>query len=269
MVEMLRFVLVLCVVAYGGLALFALLFTNRMLFPVPPVSYAPSPEIAHVPFDGEQTGVAMLYLPHPESDRLLIHSHGNVEDLGTSRARREHFHALGFNVLAWDYPGYGLSGGRPGERSVNAAIEAVWAHARETLGHAPERTVLHGFSIGAGPTLHLARQAPFAAVIVESAFTSAFGVVAPFRFLPWDVFDNAALIRGTTSPVLVMHGTEDSIVPIAHGRQLLALAPDPKSFLWVDGAGHNDLVETAGSAYTETIRRFLDEAFSQTATDTH
>ena len=256
--EMLRFVVILCAVAYGGLALFAMLFTNRMLFPQPPASYAPSPEIVHIPGSPGGEGIATLYLPHAGSDRLLLYSHGNHEDLGTARPRLELMHSLGFNVLAWDYPGYGLSGGRPGERTVNAAVEAVHAYARDKLGHPPEQTVLHGFSIGAGPTLHLAVQAPFAAVIIESAFTSAFDVVVPFRFLPWDVFDNAARIRDVSSPVLIIHGTSDAIVPFAHAKRLLSLAPRPRSFLWVEGAGHNNLPATAGAAYTNTIRRFTE-----------
>lgn len=258
MLEMLRFVVVLCVVAYGGLALFALLFTNRMLFPQPPASYAPSPEIVQIPSPDSGEGIATLYLPFPGSGRLLLYSHGNHEDLGTVRPRVELLHALGFNILVWDYPGYGLSGGRPTERTVKAAAEAVHAYARETLGHAPENTVLHGFSVGAGPTLHLAGQAEFAAVIIESAFTSAFDVVAPFRFLPWDVFDNAARIGDVTAPVLIIHGTDDSIVPFAHAKRLLARAPQPRSFFWVEGAGHNNLPGTAGTAYTEAIRRFTD-----------
>ena len=258
MPEILRFVVVLCAVAYGGLALFALLFTNRMLFPQPPASYAPSPEIVRITGGGNDEGIATLYLPQPGSGRLLLYSHGNHEDLGTARPRLELLHSLGFNVLAWDYPGYGLSGGRPSERTVNAAVEAVHAYARDTLGHAPEDTVLHGFSVGAGPALHLAGRAGFAAVIIESAFTSAFDVVAPFRFLPWDVFDNAARIRDVSAPVLIIHGTSDAIVPFAHAKRLLACAPRPRSFLWVEGAGHNNLPATAGPAYTDTIRRFIE-----------
>jgi fermentation-respiration switch protein FrsA (DUF1100 family) len=57
--------------------------------------------------------------------------------------------------------------------------------------------------------------------------------------------------------VLVIHGTADEMIPFYHGQQLFAAAAGAKRHLWVEGAGHNDLVETAGESYWQTLRGFL------------
>ncbi len=64
-------------------------------------------------------------------------------------------------------------------------------------------------------------------------------------------------------PILVMHGTRDIVVPWSHGRQLFAAADEPKQALWVEGAGHNDLLEVAGQRYVETLRQFADLVAAQ------
>jgi hypothetical protein len=57
--------------------------------------------------------------------------------------------------------------------------------------------------------------------------------------------------------VLVIHGTADQTIPFSHGQKLFAAAPEPKYRLWVQGAEHNDLMETAGEAYWQALDRFL------------
>jgi abhydrolase domain-containing protein 17 len=58
--------------------------------------------------------------------------------------------------------------------------------------------------------------------------------------------------------VLIIHGTDDEIIPVAHGQRLYEAAPGPKEAFWVPGAGHNDLLQRAGGAYYDALRRFAE-----------
>ena len=84
--------------------------------------------------------------------------------------------------------------------------------------------------------MDLASRKSVAGLIVESAFTKAFLVVTRIPIVPFDKFANIDKIKKVRSPVLVIHGTSDSVIPFSHGQQLFAAANEPKRFLWVEGA---------------------------------
>lgn len=102
----------------------------------------------------------------------------------------------------------------------------------------------------------MAARESVAGLILESAFTSAFTVVTRWRILPFDRFPNAALLSGVHAPVLVIHGTADEVTSFRHGLRLHEAANEPKQALWVDGAGHNDLLHVAGNRYRQALVRF-------------
>ena len=56
------------------------------------------------------------------------------------------------------------------------------------------------------------------------------------------------------SPILIVHGTRDEVVPFAMGQQLFAAAPEPKRFYSIEGAGHNNLMEVGGANYLAFLR---------------
>ena len=99
---------------------------------------------------------------------------------------------------------------------------------------------------------------PLAGLIVESSFTSAFGVLPVTRIMPFDKFPSRARIAKVACPVLVIHGRRDEVIPFAHGEALLAaLAPGvPRQHLWLDEAHHNDVPYVGGEAYRAALREF-------------
>jgi fermentation-respiration switch protein FrsA (DUF1100 family) len=76
--------------------------------------------------------------------------------------------------------------------------------------------------------------------------------------LPCDEFRNLAKIERVSCPILVMHGLEDDVVPVAHGRRLFDTAREPKRALWVAGAGHNDFMLVAGERQSKAVIEFAD-----------
>jgi len=244
-------------VIYGVLAFFAGQVSDRMLFLPPPASYPAGPDLVWIPA-GDGPRLAARWLPYPGARYTLIFCHGNATDLGEIEPRLVELRdRLGVSVLAWDYPGYGRTGGRPGEPATLRGARAVAAYAVDVLGVPADRLVPYGHSLGGGAAVEIAAGRPCAGLILQSAFTSAFRVRLSVNPFPFDKFDNLAKLRRVRCPVLVIHGTADTMIPFAHGEQLRAAAPGRKARLWVRGAGHNDLIETAGEEYWRALADFL------------
>lgn len=207
----------------------------------------------------EPTGYVLASIRNvPEPKGYILYQHGNGEDLGQIGPRLKALNDLGWSVLAWDYPGYGLSPGVSTEESVSAAMRAVAAYAENTLGWPVGETVIYGRSVGGGPSILLATEGAYRGLITESTFTSAFRVATRIKLLPFDVFDNWSRIDGIDMPVLFLHGTRDFVVPFSHGKKLYATAQEPKYNSWFKGGGHNNLVEDFSEQYTQAVRTFLD-----------
>jgi len=163
---------------------------------------------------------------------------------------------LGFAVLAYDYRGYGMSGGSPSERHVYGDIEAAYQHLVRDRGVPAGRVIAYGRSVGAGAAVDLASRRPVGGLIVESGFVSAFRVLTRLPLLPFDKFRNVDKIAGVRCPVLIMHGEADTIIPLWHGQRLFEAAPSPKRFLAIPGADHNDFMWVAGERYAQALREF-------------
>jgi abhydrolase domain-containing protein 17 len=117
--------------------------------------------------------------------------------------------------------------------------------------------VILGRSVGSGPAVRIAASRPVAALILQSPFLSAFRVLTRIPILPFDKFPNYKEIGRVRCPVLIIHGTSDSVIPIWHGQKLFALANQPKQFLAVQGADHNDLDIVAGARYGQALQAFI------------
>ena len=170
----------------------------------------------------------------------------------------EEYRRRGYSVLAYDYPGYGRSSGRPTERGVYAAIDACYRYLAVQEGIAPRTIVLHGRSLGSGPSVDLAAREPVGGLILENAFVSAFRVMTRVRLLPWDKFENERKISDVDCPVFVIQAERDDVVGYWHGPRLHAAAVEPKSFWRVEGAAHNDLLAVAGEEYWRRLRTFAE-----------
>jgi fermentation-respiration switch protein FrsA (DUF1100 family) len=252
-----RTVLLVAVLAYAALAAFAYFLSERLIFQPPPPSYrADRLPITMIP-GPDGASIATLYLPNPRAALTLLYAHGNAEDLGQVAPMLEELRRHGFAVLGFDYRGYGSSTGGP--TTTSGAIrdmESVYQHAVHTLGVQPSRLVLYGRSVGGGPATDLAARLPAGGLVLESTFTSAFVVMTRVPLLPFDRFPNLRHVRQVHTPVLVIHGTADAVIPVSHGRRLYEAASNPKQALWVEGAGHNDLALVAGQRYWDALTAF-------------
>jgi fermentation-respiration switch protein FrsA (DUF1100 family) len=194
--------------------------------------------------DGER--LSLWFVP-PSDDKapVYLYFHGKEGSLRQRAGRIRAMSQTGGGVVALDYRGFGASTGSPTEEGLYTDGETAyrWLAARVD----PQRIVLMGESLGTGIAVWLASRQVAAALILESPYTSVADLAArsyplfPVRLLMQDQFHSDRLIDKVHIPLLIQHGTKDTIVPIIFGERLFALANQPKRLLVYSNAGHNDL----------------------------
>jgi fermentation-respiration switch protein FrsA (DUF1100 family) len=252
----LRRIIVSLVFLYGCLVLLSCVASDWLAFHPPPRTYERSERIALIPTpDGEQLAL-LFYAPPTSNSYTLLYSHGNAEDLGFNIPLCEELHSRGFGVCAYDYRGYGLSTDSPSEDTAQQDALTVYTYLTNELGVAADKVIAHGRSLGGHMALYVAAHAPVAGLVLESTFITGTRVVSQIKILPFERFDNLELLGEVECPVLIIHGTYDTVIPIWHGRKLYVLAPEPKRAFWVEGANHNTVLDRAGENYYRQLQAF-------------
>jgi len=190
---------------------------------------------------------------------LYVHGNGEIIEEIPRSAWTQYLDA-GVSVAVLEYRGYGKSDGTPGEaRIVRDAVVLRDHLASHPLVDA-DRMIYHGRSIGGGVAAQLAARRPPAAMVLDSTFTSVPAVARRFLVPPFLIrhqFRTDRVLADARWPVLLSHGTNDTIIPHRHSEQLHATAPDSTLFLY-EGDGHNDMPR-ATALYRERLHGFLDE----------
>jgi uncharacterized protein len=206
-------------------------------------------------------------------DLAVLVSHGNGGNVAHRRHLLEGLSAAGLHVLVYDYRGYGKSEGSPSEAGLYRDGRAAQAWLLERTGLPAGRLVQYGESLGAAVALELARAAPAPrALVLESPFTSLADVAGlhypwlPVSLLLRDEYDNAGKIGRLAVPLLVMHGTHDSIVPPGHGRTLVERAAGrPRRLVEVRGSDHNDLWRDERARVADVLAFLAEVEAAETA----
>ena len=244
--------------------------------------YHPSPEITRTPgelglpfedtwFTAED-GVRLhgWFVPAPApaattDTATLLWFHGNAGNIGDRLETLELLHRrFRLHILLFDYRGYGLSEGRPSEEGLYRDASAALAYLRRHPRVRPEGIVFFGQSLGSAVAVELATRETPRGLILEAPFTSVRAMgKAVFPFLPisllvGDQFNSLERIPRVRAPLLILHGDRDEVVPFQQGEALYRAANEPKTFLRIPGAGHNDLVDSGAAAYLGAWSRFLD-----------
>lgn len=217
------------------------------------------------------TAIGYRLYRNPTAEAVLLAFHGNGETAADYDDIVPVFREMGLTFMVADYRGYGWSSGTPrgskvlsdAEAVMNALLDVWFEH---DIGTMP--LFMLGRSLGGAPAIHLTYTYPeqVRGLIIESTFAHAplllqdLGLPkALLRRMP-SLFGNAQKITQIISPLLVIHGEEDKVIPIEHGQMLYDAATMPhKSFLRVPNAGHNNLVATATTAYITTISDFIQQ----------
>ena len=208
------------------------------------------PEMIPVTLETDD-GLALLAWWRPPARAgapTIAYFHGNAGHIGNRGSKVRPYLDQGWGVLLTTWRGYSGNPGDPTERGVYADARAALAFLAKQ-GITPAGTVLYGESLGSGAAVELATGYAAGALVLEAPFTSLPDAGArhypifPLRLLAKDRYDSLAKIGAVQSPLLVLHGGRDRVVPMALGRRLLEAANEPKTGKFPAGAGHNDLYD--------------------------
>jgi len=209
------------------------------------------------------------WLPAERADApTVLYLHGNDKNIGADddmdRAMR--LQGMGYNLLTVDYRGYGKStGGEPSESKVYEDAEAAWNYLIKQRGNDPKRTFIFGHSLGGAIAIDLASHHPEAAgIIAESTFTSMVDMgyresafIMPIDILVNQRFDSLGKISSLHIPLLLIHGTWDTLVPYQMSQQLYDRAPQPKFLKLIEGGEHENNGIIAPLEYRAVVSEFI------------
>jgi fermentation-respiration switch protein FrsA (DUF1100 family) len=236
---------------------------SLLFFPSGPIQETPG--AVGLPFrdltieteDGERLHGWWVPGGSPSVGHILL-CHGNAGNIGDRVLQAELLSTAGFDLLVFDYRGYGHSTGRPHERGTYLDARAALGVLLRQPAVDSSRVFYLGESLGGAVALELALEHSPRGLVLQSTFTSLRDMARlhyPFipRLLVPDAYSSLERIRGLRAPLLVLHGDRDEVVPLSHGQALLEAAPEPKLIHVFEGIGHNDVVPLAGRAYAEVI----------------
>ncbi|EOA99538.1 Abhydrolase domain-containing protein FAM108A2/A3, partial [Anas platyrhynchos] len=195
----------------------------------------------------------------PGARYTVLFSHGNAVDLGQMSS---FYIGLGTrincNIFSYDYSGYGASTGKPSERNLYSDIDAAWQALRTRPAWVPWGCCHCCLALGCHAesiSWCLSLRGCFRGQKEQGCLDPCAYPVS--RLFPTPFLDSIEKISKITSPVLIIHGTEDEVIDFSHGLALFERCPKAVEPLWVDGAGHNDI--ELYSQYLERLRKFISQ----------
>jgi len=212
--------------------------------------------------------VTWVVPPPARDDTLglwLLVCHGNAGNISIP-LRQDWSRAVvatGVGVVAFDYRGFGASEDGPlDEELLYGDARAVYDWMVQQRGIPASRIVIYGHSLGSGVATHLAAQVEAAGLVLEGAFTSVPDVGAsrypwmPIRTLATERFASIERIDSIAMPKLLLHATDDRVIPFTFGEALFAAAPAPKEFVRLTG-GHDRAFIADSATYFSALSKWL------------
>jgi uncharacterized protein len=198
--------------------------------------------------DGQE--VDMWYAPAAPGRPTILFFHGNAGEMADRAPRLAAYQAAGYGAAFVSYRGYGGSTGTPSEAGFlqDARAAYYWLLAHDVPS---AQIIVIGESLGTGVAVQLAATVPVGAVVLEAPYSAAVDIAAglypflPVRLLMQDQFRSIDHIALVTAPLLILHGTDDRVIPVASGQVLFDAANAPKTLVTLPGAGHDALFTPA------------------------
>lgn len=197
----------------------------------------------------------------------VVFSHGNAGSIGHHLGFCTWLAEAGYNVIIYDYRGFGKSGGTVDRRGMIDDVKAAFAYARKRPDIDTGRLVSYGHSLGGAQSVTALAETPvkgLRAIVIDGAFASYLAMariiggqlgasLVTDELAPKDFVKNLAPV-----PLLVVHGDHDEVVPLSQGRQLFEAAGQPKTFFEVKSGRHGTALSDDGGAYRQKMIAWLD-----------
>lgn len=213
---------------------------------------------------------AALYR-QPKAKGIVIYSHGTGGCIdirfSNQNPRLSFFINNGFDILMYDYQGYGRSQGKASLRNLKPDCLAVYNYAL-SLGYQPQQIVLYGESLGGGVSCLLAGLKPVKAIILDCTFTSParlareiapISKIYPDFLFPEPKLDNLQYLKSEHPPCLMITGLKDTYIPPSQTLKLKRAAKPDSYLLMLPNSGHCVLADCDLPLYELALKKFLKE----------
>ena len=235
--------------------------------------YKPSNKIGRVPVHvghsfmnliletSDNQKINAWYVPSGLNKGTVLFCRGNKGNLSNDLDVIETWNKNGYNVLSFDYRGFGISTGKPSEDGLYKDARAAYKWLKDNK-LTEKRFILHGHSIGGGVASKLAVEIDCDGLILESTFTSLKDLTRlKFWALPTDIicfseFPTTERLSAVKAPVFVIHSPEDPHIPFRMGQKLYKAAGEPKMFLSLSDGDYDFPIYD--SQYTRSLASFAD-----------
>lgn len=211
----------------------------------------------------EMSDGAVINALHFKSDNrkgIIFYHHGNAGNLDRWGVIAEYFVQFGYDVLIYDYRGYGKSTGDRSEKTLHQDAQYIYDQLRKDWSD--DQIIIYGRSLGSGMACHLAANNEAKMLILETPFYSLQSMASwRFPFLPTRLLVrykmlNWKKLQEAEMPIHIFHGTDDGVVPYWSGEKLYQSVQDKASLTTIERAQHNNLIEF--EEYREGTRELLD-----------
>lgn len=256
--------------AIGVIAVLTLLASLQRQLLYFPLAEAPPPVAGVLPGAEDVTfetadGLRLFgwFRQGPPGSTTVVVMNGNAGDRSHRAPLAAALAREGFGVLLFDYRGYAGNPGTPSERGLLADARAAVDHVASRSDVDPARIAYYGESLGAAVAVALSAERPPAALILRSPFTSLEDIAKlhypwlPVGALLVERYPVVDLVPNVRAPLLVIAGTADRIVPLRYSQRVYDAAAQPKRFLAIEGADHNDLAMLAGPQLVAAVAALL------------
>ena len=262
-------VLILGVIIYGSITAYFFFFQSSFVyFPYKDIQGTPKQlgmpckDVTFVSKDGIKLNG--WFIPSDDSKDVVLFCHGNAGNISHRMESIQIFHKMGLSVFIFDYRGYGQSEGIPSEKGTYLDAEAAWKYLTKVENFDASNIILFGRSMGGSISAKLATDKRPKVLIIESSFTSIANLGAkiypflPVRLLSRFSYDTLKYVKVVKSPVLVIHSSDDEIIPFAHGGAIFEAVHAPKEFLKIRGS-HNEGFWLSSVEYAKAIEKFISK----------
>ena len=252
------------VLIYFFVTIFLYFYQDKLLYH-PNVNARSSYELDHkvdeilIPSDND---LIAWHYKNNENFKTLVFFHGNAGDLSNRIYKLNELSKLKLNYLIFAYRGFNGSKGKPSEKGLYEDAENIlyWLKSNKIFEN---NIIIYGESLGTAIAVHIAQNKNFSGIILEAPFTSMIELgqkyypIFPVKFLLKDKYESFKKINKIKSPVLVMHGKKDKIVPFYMGKQIFEILPSPKFSYFNE---QDDHMMEYNQDLIDSIKNFIDQS---------
>jgi len=193
--------------------------------------------------------------------KTLVIFHGNAGHLSNRIYKLNELYKLDINILLISWRGFSGNKGSPTENNLYEDAEASikWLNKK---GVNNNQIILYGESLGSGVAVEVGKENNFNSIILESPFTSIensakiYYPYLPVKLLLKDRYDSINKIKMINTPILIMHGKKDDVIPFSMGKELFEKANSPKhSYFTTD----DDHMMEFNSSLLQKIKNFIEK----------